>query len=358
MATRNEWDELQYYNKENQDDNVKNWDRKLNDTDANDDGDNNATAHFTACVALHNWACARSPVPCTFHHTHIGSSSSLARTPLTVIHMPSMCATSSPWTPLSTSQPSSCLSSFPPSSTSATSSSRSSTRRSWKTCATPPTTGVRAPTTSSTSPQVEGTNRCRMMFADSSTKRLISRQWFWDGVWRWTSFDNHRYTDNTVTCWVMTVSWWCWENVGMTHKSRGVITFVFMPTLTRLFLLVADASLRLCCFCLFVLHAWCSGSVGVDWCAIYVCLLVQGTRISIKAHTQIRVCFQPSLSYLFRPQHVVLNTSVSWQDRLWQIAAECDTHCELLDRWTILTSQKVIASQSSTHVITYTKYYI
>ena len=153
MATRNEWDELQYHNKENRDDNVENWDRKLNDTNANDDGEDNATAHFTACVALHNWACARSLVLCTFHHTHKGSSSSLARTPLTVIHMSSMCATSSPWTPLSTSQPSSCLSSFSPSSTSATSSSRSSTRRSWKTRATPPTTGVRAPTTSSTSPQ-------------------------------------------------------------------------------------------------------------------------------------------------------------------------------------------------------------
>ena len=50
---------------------------------------------------------------------------------------------------------------------------------------------------------------------------------------------------------------------------------------------------------------------------------------------------------LFCPQHVVLNTSVPWQDRLWQSAAECDTHCELLDQWTILTSQKVIASQSS-----------
>ena len=53
-------------------------------------------------------------------------------------------------TPLSTSQPSSCLSSSSPSSTSATSSSWGSTRRSWKTCATPLTTGVRAPTTSST----------------------------------------------------------------------------------------------------------------------------------------------------------------------------------------------------------------
>ena len=40
-----------------------------------------------------------------------------------------------------------------PSSTSATSSSRSSTRRTCKTCATPLPTGVRVPTTSSTSPQ-------------------------------------------------------------------------------------------------------------------------------------------------------------------------------------------------------------
>ena len=46
MATRNELDELLQH--ENWDHNVKNWDRKLNDTDANDDGDNNATAHFTA----------------------------------------------------------------------------------------------------------------------------------------------------------------------------------------------------------------------------------------------------------------------------------------------------------------------
>ena len=64
MATRNERDELQYHNKENQD-------KKLNNTDANDNGDN-ATAHFTACVAPHNWACARKPVPCTFSsHSHL-----------------------------------------------------------------------------------------------------------------------------------------------------------------------------------------------------------------------------------------------------------------------------------------------
>ena len=54
-------------------------------------------------------------------------------------------------TPLSTSQFSSCLS---PSSTSATRSSGSSTRRTWKTSATPLPKGVRTPTASYTSTQV------------------------------------------------------------------------------------------------------------------------------------------------------------------------------------------------------------
>ena len=85
-----------------------------------------------------------------FIHTHIGSSSSLVRTPLMIITMVIHVVVSSTWpTPLSTSKLSSC-----PSSSSATSSSRSSTRRSWKTCATPRPTGVRAPTTSSTSPHL------------------------------------------------------------------------------------------------------------------------------------------------------------------------------------------------------------
>ena len=56
MATGKSWDDLiQYHNKENQDDKVdnNNWDRKHNETDANDDGDDDATPHFTACVALH-----------------------------------------------------------------------------------------------------------------------------------------------------------------------------------------------------------------------------------------------------------------------------------------------------------------
>ena len=83
MATRNEWDELQNHNKENQD-------TKLNDTDANDDGEDNATAHFTDCVALHNWARARSPDPCTVHHTHIWLKLKLKRSlaPFTSITMP------------------------------------------------------------------------------------------------------------------------------------------------------------------------------------------------------------------------------------------------------------------------------
>ena len=68
---------------------------------------------------------------------------------------------SSPWLPF-TSSPSSCLSSFSPSSTSATTSSGRSTRRSWKTCATPPTTGVKGPTTSSTSPQYRWLETCQI----------------------------------------------------------------------------------------------------------------------------------------------------------------------------------------------------
>ena len=52
---------------------------KLSDTDANDNGDNNATVHFTACVALHNWACARSLVPCTFStHSHLAQVRALS----------------------------------------------------------------------------------------------------------------------------------------------------------------------------------------------------------------------------------------------------------------------------------------
>ena len=87
---------------------------------------------------------------CTFHHTHIWlkffapfHASSTCHPCVRLLHLDlhSLLPRSS-----------SCLSSSSPSSTSATSSSRSSTRSSWKTCTTPPTTGVRTHTTSSTSP--------------------------------------------------------------------------------------------------------------------------------------------------------------------------------------------------------------
>ena len=147
MATRNEWDELQYHSKEDWNDAYNNkQDTKHNNVNTNDDVD---TSHFDDRVAHHNmhWACTHS-FTVLDHHTHIhGSSWVLHLSPhLHVIHVCVGCFSLTRPTPLSTSQPSSCLS---PSSTSATSSSRSSTRRTWKTCAT-----VRAPTTSSASPQV------------------------------------------------------------------------------------------------------------------------------------------------------------------------------------------------------------
>ena len=165
MATSKEDALIQYHNKENQDDkvgkvNLYNWDQKLNETDANDDGDDDATQHFTTCVALHiehthkyihweraSWACglvpcARSPYShwlkffalCHCHPHAIGCS--LFTLILSGCLLPSFPPVCLPL-PLLPPQP--------------TSSSLSSTRRSWKTCATPPTTGVRTPTTSSTS---------------------------------------------------------------------------------------------------------------------------------------------------------------------------------------------------------------
>ena len=168
MATR-KWDELiQYHNKDNQDimwkEKLFEWNRQINETDANDDGDDDAITHFTACVALH----IEHTTPTNYIHwgrvswarivlflAHFIALTLTQTRALSALH--SWSSTCHPWErplhlELHSLLPSfsSCLSSTSPSSTSVTSSSRSSTRRSWKTCATPRPKGVRAPTTSST----------------------------------------------------------------------------------------------------------------------------------------------------------------------------------------------------------------
>ena len=96
MATGKEWDELiQYHNKENQEDKVYNnkRDEKYHNVNTNDDVDNWTTQHINDCVASTNSSTERAPVVlflAHFIHTHIGSSSSLVRTSLVVIHMSSM----------------------------------------------------------------------------------------------------------------------------------------------------------------------------------------------------------------------------------------------------------------------------
>ena len=137
----------------------------------------------------------------------------------------------------------------------------------------------------------------------------------------------------------------CWD---ATHKSRSVIKFVYLPTLTKLF---ADASRRLGCFspCLCYTPDVADRSeliVTRNAQSSFVCLYTIHVSVS---RLRPRSEFVPSwvCQIPLCPQHVVLNTSVSWQDKWWQNAAECDTHCELLDQWIILTTQKVIASQSS-----------
>ena len=125
---------------------------------------------FTTCTST-NSSTERAHVVCSLTSPHyIGSSSSLARTSITTIIMAIQWLLFLDLTSLFTSSPSSCLSSSFPSSTSATSSSRSSTRRSWKTCATPLPTGVRAPTTSSTSPQ---TSRRQSIWKSWTPKNTI-----------------------------------------------------------------------------------------------------------------------------------------------------------------------------------------
>ena len=108
-----EMGEMNYYasTKENQDDNVENWHRKFSDTDVNDNGEDSSTAHFTVRVVL--------------FLAHFITPSHWLKFDLHAIHG---CLSLIQLTPLFTSQPSSCPSSFSPSSTSVTSSSRSSTR--------------------------------------------------------------------------------------------------------------------------------------------------------------------------------------------------------------------------------------
>ena len=165
------------------------------------------------------------------------------------------------------------------------------------------------------------------------------------------SWDEHPFTTifTPTTPWPMelfdslvTVLGECGDD---TRKSRSVIKFVYLPTLTRLFLLVGDASRRLGCFSPCLCHTLDVADrseliVARNVQSLFICLCTIHAPVS---RLRPRSEFVPSCACQIPccPQHVVLNTSVSWHDRL------CDAHCELLDQWTILTSQKVIASQSS-----------
>ena len=90
----------------------------------------------------------------------------------------------------------------------------------------------------------------------------------------------------------MTVLGECWDD---TQKSRSVIKFVFLPTLTRLFLLVADASQ---CSCYTPDVADRSELIVAQ--SLFVCvgtIHVFGSRLRPRSE--------------FVPSYVVLNTSVS-----------------------------------------------
>ena len=136
---------------------------------------------------------------------------------------------------------------------------------------------------------------------------------------------------------VVTVLGECWDD---THKSRSAIKFVYRPTvvpsrlLTRRGVFVVFSPFR---------------EVSFGRRAIFVCLLVHDTRICwIKAQTQTRVCFPAEnqlvllLSSACRAEHICFLTGKMVTERSVLRIVNC-----LLALRTILTSQKLIASQSS-----------
>ena len=96
-------------------------------------------------------------------------------------------------------------------------------------------------------------------------------------------------------------------------------------------------------FLLSVLHMKCSREVSFGCCVIFVCLLVHDTRICcIKAQSLLPAEFQSDLFLSSMSCWTYLNPDGTDCVR---VKAKCDTHCELLEQWTTLTSQKVVASQ-------------
>ena len=127
----------------------------------------------------------------------------------------------------------------------------------------------------------------------------------------------------------MTVLGECWDD---THKSRSVIKFVCLPTLTRLFLLVADASRRHCCFspCL------CYTPDVADLSGLLLRVMRNPCLFACARDTSV-CCVQGSelLSSSSQEDPIVepdvRNTSESSRDRLCRSAAKWATHCELLN---------------------------
>ena len=111
---------------------------------------------------------------------------------------------------------------------------------------------------------------------------------------------------------LVTVLGECWDD---THISGSVIKFVYLPTLTRLLLLVADASRRLGCFSPCVCYTpdvadRSELTVARNAQSLFVCLCTIHVSVS---RLRSRSEFVPSCvcQIPFCPQHVVLNTSVS-----------------------------------------------
>ena len=144
-----------------------------------------------------------------------------------------------------------------------------------------------------------------MMFTALWTKRLVSRQPFWGGVLRCRCCDNHNSTDHRDLLSYVTIDWetvWGWH-VQIEKCNQVSSWMISVKVVSPCSLTDAVRESSFCCSSLFLLHAWCSGSVRVDcceWCAVSVCWC---TRHVCPLCSRLRPCllsgsFALSLVYL------------------------------------------------------------
>ena len=154
------------------------------------------------------------------------------------------------------------------------------------------------------------------------------------------------YIDDRDLLSCVTIDWetvWWWH--AQIEKCDQVSSWMIFVKVVSLLVRwrMPSASLPFFVFSLFVLHAWCSGSVRVDccaWCAVSVCWCTR--HVCLLCSRLIPICFQIVSCWAW-----CIATSESWQDRFCRSAAKCDKHRELVGQRLFF-----IPHESESHCVT------